>query len=62
MPFRMTRSRFAWMNACGGLLVLALSSMPLRPAAADGVVGRFSNDWTGNGLEIQAVEDPKVKG
>jgi CreA protein len=43
------------------LAALAVASLA-RPAAADSVVGRFSNDWTGNGLEIQAVEDPKVKG
>jgi len=43
------------------LAALAVVSL-VRPAAADSVVGRFSNDWTGNGLEIQAVEDPKVKG
>ena len=26
------------------------------------VVGRFSNDWTGNGMVIEAVPDPKVDG
>jgi CreA protein len=25
-------------------------------------VGRFSNDWTGNGMVIEAVSDPKVGG
>jgi len=25
-------------------------------------VGRFSNDWTGNGMVIEAVPDPKVDG
>ncbi|PWC34456.1 CREA protein [Azospirillum sp. TSO35-2] len=56
------------MNVRPGLLVLGLLAAGLapalsaRPAAADAVIGRFSNDWTGNGLEIQAVEDPKVKG
>ncbi|WP_207457241.1 CreA family protein [Azospirillum sp. SYSU D00513] len=51
-------------NARGGLLVLALSLLALAPGAAraDEVVGRFSNDWTGNGLEVQAVADPKVQG
>jgi CreA protein len=43
------------------LAALAVASL-VRPAVADSVVGRFSNDWTGNGLEIQAIEDPKVKG
>jgi CreA protein len=26
------------------------------------VVGRFSNDWTGNGIVVEAVPDPKVDG
>ncbi|SMF69280.1 CreA protein [Azospirillum oryzae] len=58
------RSPFPLMNVSAGLLVLGLlnAALPLRTAAADEVVGRFSNDWTGNGLEIQAIEDPKVKG
>ncbi len=25
-------------------------------------VGRFSNDWTGNGMVIEALADPKVQG
>ena len=25
-------------------------------------VGRFSNDWTGNGMVVEAVPDPKVEG
>ena len=25
-------------------------------------VGRFSNDWTGNGIVVEAVPDPKVSG
>ena len=25
-------------------------------------VGRFSNDWTGNGIVVEAVADPKVTG
>ena len=25
-------------------------------------VGRFSNDWTGNGMVVEAVPDPKVGG
>ena len=25
-------------------------------------VGRFSNDWTGNGMVVEAVPDPKVDG
>lgn len=61
------RSPFPSINIRRGLLVLALSVLPptvmsTAAWAADAVVGRFSNDWTGNGLEVQAVEDPKVKG
>jgi CreA protein len=25
-------------------------------------VGRFSNDWTGNGIVVEAVADPKING
>ena len=25
-------------------------------------VGRFRNDWTGNGIVVEAVADPKVQG
>ncbi|MBP2298307.1 CreA family protein [Azospirillum picis] len=52
------------MNVWAGLLVLGVltAASAIRPAAADEVVGRFSNDWTGNGLEIQAIGDPKVQG
>src|SRR5258705_10369757 len=25
-------------------------------------VGRFSNDWTGNGIVVEAVADPKITG
>ena len=31
------------------------------PAAAE-EVGRFSNDWTGNDIVVEAVADPEVKG
>jgi len=43
----------------------ALSALVLvgaAPSANAQEVGRFSNDWTGNGLIVQAVEDPKVRG
>ncbi|WP_370540620.1 CreA family protein [Azospirillum sp. INR13] len=58
------RSPFPLMNVSAGLLVLGLltAGLTLRSAAADEVVGRFSNDWTGNGLQVQAIEDPGVKG
>jgi CreA protein len=32
------------------------------PAAADDVVGSFRNDWTGNSIVVDAVNDPKVQG
>ncbi|WP_109452123.1 CreA family protein [Azospirillum sp. TSH64] len=59
------RSPFPLMNVSAGLLVLGLLTAGLTlpsAAAADDVIGRFSNDWTGNGLQVQAIEDPKVKG
>jgi CreA protein len=35
----------------------------LAPAVARAdEVGRFSNDWTGNGIVVEAVADPKVGG
>jgi CreA protein len=39
-------------------LVLALAGGPAR---AD-EVGRFSNDWTGNDIVIEAIPDPEVQG
>jgi CreA protein len=41
----------------GALVLLAALS---RADAED--VGRFSNDWTGNGIVVEAVADPKVEG
>jgi len=35
----------------------------LSPAVSRGdEVGRFSNDWTGNGIVVEAVADPKIAG
>lgn len=51
------RGSLPWLNALAGLLVLAASG-----SARSQEVGRFSNDWTGNALQVQAVADPKVKG
>jgi CreA protein len=31
-------------------------------AARAGEIGRFSNDWTGNGMVVEAFADPKVAG
>lgn len=44
------------------LLPLLFSLALCMPAAAQDVVGEFSNDWTGNELDITAFADPKVKG
>lgn len=52
------RVRLPLLNALAALSALTLLG---TPAAAEDV-GRFSNDWTGNGLIVQAIEDPKVKG
>jgi len=40
------------------ILLLCLSA---AAAQADDI-GRFSNDWTGNGMVVEAVPDPKVGG
>ncbi|MDE1148277.1 MAG: CreA family protein [Azospirillaceae bacterium] len=32
------------------------------PAARADEVGSFSNDWTGNGLTVEAVSDPDIQG
>jgi CreA protein len=42
------------------LLVLLFGLSAAVSRAED--VGRFSNDWTGNGMVVEAVPDPKVKG
>lgn len=43
-------------------LLLALPLLAGAPSAGAEEVGRFSNDWTGNGLEVEAVADPEVQG
>lgn len=45
--------RTAWSLFVGILIAL--------PAAAE-EVGSFSNDWSGNDIVVEAIEDPKVKG
>ena len=42
------------------VLCIALLATVSRVAAED--VGRFRNDWTGNGIVVEAVADPKVEG
>jgi CreA protein len=44
----------------GSLLPVLLLAWPAG-AGAD-VVGRFSNDWTGNDIVIEAIADPEVDG
>ena len=38
-----------------------VAGMLIAPAAAE-EVGSFSNDWSGNDIVVEAIEDPKVKG
>ncbi len=38
--------------------VLSLAALPARAEE----VGSFRNDWTGNGIVVEAVADPKVQG
>ena len=42
-------------------LLLAAFLLAATPALAD-EVGSFRNDWTGNGIVVEAVNDPKVDG
>jgi CreA protein len=44
-------------SAITALILLAAISQ-----AAAGDVGRFRNDWTGNGIVVEAIADPKVQG
>ena len=41
--------------------LLAAAGWADRAARAE-QVGAFSNDWVGNGIVVEAIEDPKVKG
>ena len=42
---------------------LTLAGLALLPgAAAAEEVGSFTNDWTGNGIVVEAIADPKVEG
>jgi CreA protein len=42
-------------------LLVAASFLLAIPAAAE-EVGRFTNDWSGNEIVVEAIEDPKVQG
>ena len=46
--------RAFWLLVAAGLLIA-------RAAAAE-EVGSFTNDWSGNEIVVEAVEDPKVQG
>ena len=41
-------------------LPVAASVLSAIPAAAE--VGSFTNDWTGNEIVVEAIEDPEVQG
>jgi CreA protein len=41
---------------------LLLSGAFTGTGATAGEIGGFSNDWTGNGMVVEAVADPKVEG
>ncbi len=43
-------------------LALAAGLFVLPSAAAAEEVGRFTNDWSGNALKVDAVADPEVQG
>lgn len=43
------------------LTLLPLVLLGALPAAAE-EIGSFSNDWTGNGIIVEAITDPKVEG
>jgi CreA protein len=50
------RSRLiALAGLAGGLVLLSLAA----PAEE---VGSFTNDWTGNGIVVEAIPDPKIEG
>lgn len=48
-----------WITAA--VLAIAAIAADVASAAAE-EVGAFSNDWTGNGIVVEAVSDPKVQG
>jgi CreA protein len=41
---------------------LAGGLMLLTPSAPAEEVGSFTNDWTGNGIVVEAIADPKIEG
>jgi CreA protein len=49
-----------FMTRVSGFSCLAVLVGVSQAAAED--VGRFRNDWTGNGIVVEAIADPKVQG
>lgn len=43
-------------------IIGCLSLLTAISSAAAEDIGWFRNDWTGNGIEVEAVADPKVQG
>jgi CreA protein len=43
-------------------IVSCLALLAAMSAAAAEDVGSFRNDWTGNGIVVEAIADPKVEG
>jgi CreA protein len=41
---------------------LIAAAILLAPPALAEEVGKFANDWSGNDIVVEAIEDPKVKG
>ena len=42
-------------------LLVAASLLSVIPAAAE-EIGSFTNDWSGNEIVVEAIEDPEVQG
>jgi CreA protein len=49
-------------NIMRTLIVSCLTFFAALSQANAEDVGRFRNDWTGNGIVVEAVADPKVQG
>lgn len=45
-----------------GLSWMALPALLVAGAALAEEVGSFTNDWSGNSIVVQAIQDPKVQG
>lgn len=53
------------MSPCPRIIAAILAIAALAPVGAPAAaeeVGAFSNDWTGNGIVVEAFSDPKVQG